>query len=183
LLRVGPELHARLSVRAKAVGLSLNEHCARRLGAAPPASRFATHGLDDDFVSVLVDAFAARPLGVVLFGSVARGEHTDASDMDLLVVLDDAIRPTRELYREIERGVDLSGLRPPPSLHFVSMPSGVDDCGSLWFEVALDGVVLWEQGARLSSFLRGVRRFLSEGRMVRKQAYGHPYWVREAAER
>jgi predicted nucleotidyltransferase len=181
VLRVGPALHRRLAAQARAAGQSLNEHCACRLAAGPPAMRFASLGLDDAIVSSLVNAFNPRPLGVVLFGSVARGEQTETSDMDLLVVLADGIRPTRELYRDLERKVDLTALRPAASLHLVSMPPRVDDGGSLWFEVALDGVVLWEQGAQISSRLREVRQHISEGRRVRKHAYGHPYWVREAA--
>lgn len=181
VLRVGPELHRQLVAQAKAAGQSLNEHCARRLAAGPPAARFASFGLDEAVVSALVNAVDPRPLGVVLFGSVARGEQTEASDMDLLVVLAEGLQPTRALYRDVERKVDLSGLRPAPSLHLVSLPGRAADSGSLWFEVALDGVVLWEQGTRISARLRDVRRHISEGRRVRRHAYGHPYWVREEA--
>lgn len=179
VLRVGPKLHRLLVAQAKAAGQSLNELCARRLGAGPPAARFACLGLDHATVEALVNALHPRPLGVVLFGSVARGEQTEASDLDLLVVLADGVRPTRALYRDIERKIDLSRLRPAASLHLVSMPPHADDGGSLWFEVALDGVVLWEQESQISSRLRDVRRQISEGRRVRKHAYGHPYWVRE----
>jgi predicted nucleotidyltransferase len=181
VLRVGPELHRQLARQAKAAGQSLNEHCARRLGAGSPAMRFASFGLDDAVVGALVNAFEPPPLGVVLFGSVARGEHTESSDMDLLVVLADGVRPTRALYRDLEREVDLAGLRPAPSLHLVSLPPRADDGGSLWCEVALDGVVLWEQGTQISSRLREVRQHISEGRRVRRHAYGRPYWVRREA--
>ena len=41
---------------------------------------------------------AARPRLVILFGSYARGNMTDASDVDLLVVIDDPL-PFAERYR------------------------------------------------------------------------------------
>jgi len=47
----------------------------------------------------------------------------------------------------------------------------------IWAEVALDGLVLFEQGLRLSTRLVQVRREIAAGRIVRRVAHGQPYWT------
>jgi uncharacterized protein len=51
----------------------------------------------------LEDAFGARLLRVLVFGSVARGEATEDSDVDVFVLLE---APTSE---EIRRAIDFGG--------------------------------------------------------------------------
>ena len=178
VLRVGPELHERLKAEARALNLSLNEHCVRKLGGTSLSGRLAGLGVDAAFIDRLVASFPVAPLAIVLFGSVARGEAGTGSDVDLLVVFDGNVRITRSLYRCLEDAVDLSELRQAPNPQLVSLPAGAADCGGLWFEVALDGVVVWERGAAVSAFLHELRERISTGAMRRRTAYGHPYWVR-----
>jgi hypothetical protein len=42
--------------------------------------------------------------------------------------------------------------------------------------VAIDGVVIFERGLRLSSYLADVRRTILAGRIVRRSVHGQPYW-------
>jgi len=178
LVRVGPPLHERLSDEARALRLSLNEHCVRRLSGAAVGERMAGVGVDGEFIDRLVGAFPATPLAVVLFGSVARGEAGTASDVDLLVVFDGDATITRSLYRRFDAAVDVSGFQHPPNPHLVSLPGATVDCGGLWFEVALDGLVVWERGTTVSAFLHALRDRISSGALRRRTVYGHPYWVR-----
>ncbi|MCP4677497.1 MAG: nucleotidyltransferase domain-containing protein [Deltaproteobacteria bacterium] len=134
-------------------------------------------GLDHAFIERIVEIFPRRPLAVVLFGSFARDESTYESDIDLLIVFDRRVRLTRSLYRIFDDRLDLSRFRNQPNPHLVVLPGRRRDCGSLWFEVAIDGVVLWEDGSRVSVFLRQLREHISTGEMKRKTAYGHPYWI------
>lgn len=53
--------------------------------ALPPATRAAI----DEFASQARARFGSRLKRLALFGSHARGEATDASDVDLLVLVDD----------------------------------------------------------------------------------------------
>jgi predicted nucleotidyltransferase len=179
VLRVGPELHRRLSREARALGLSLNAYCVSKLQGAPVSDRYAEAGLDRDFLDRLIHVLPRPPLAIVLFGSFARGDHGVGSDIDLLVVLDTDAQPNRALYRELEKKVDLSGrghtVNPAP----VSLPRDPRDAGSLWLEVALDGVVLWERGSRVSGLLRELRRQMAAGEVRRALAYGQPYWIRD----
>lgn len=44
-------------------------------------------GMSSDLVRTMLDIFGERLLSVVLYGSVARGEQTDESDIDVAVFL------------------------------------------------------------------------------------------------
>jgi predicted nucleotidyltransferase len=122
-------------------------------------------------------AFAGADLiAVAAFGSWAREEVTERSDVDLLVVVEDRVELTRELYRRW----DLEPLRwsgREVDAHFAHLPDPERFSPSLWGEVAIDGIVLFERDLRLSSRLAAVRRLIVEGTMVRRLAQGHAYWV------
>ena len=87
----------------------------------------------------------AQPLRIVLFGSAARGELRDGSDLDMMVVVpegEDTLRASQRLYVEMARqrvsvGVDL----------VVTTPARFDErkgsLGSVFREVARDGHELY----------------------------------------
>ncbi|NCA10545.1 nucleotidyltransferase domain-containing protein, partial [bacterium] len=107
----------------------------------------------------------------------ARGEITDSSDVDLLVVLDPSLPITRALYRSWDerpltwggRGVDV---------HLVHLPEADAEISGTWAEAATDGIVLFERGLELSRRLSAMRRRIAAGEVVRHVAHGQPYWVR-----
>lgn len=177
VLRIDPGLHAALRSAARAQGVSLNEYCATRL-AAPLGS---------------LDAFASAPaavrraaallgealIGVVAFGSWARGELADSSDIDLLMVADERVPITRALYRRWDEApLVWNGHEVEP--HFVRMPRDTQSISGLWAEVALDGIVLFERDLRLATHLAALRRALASGRMRRGEVHGQGYWAQVA---
>ena len=174
LLRLDPGLHAALREAARAEDVSLNEYCARKL-AAPTGS--LTRDADAIAAVKRAAAFAGRDLvAVVAFGSWARDELTERSDVDLLVVVEERVELERELYRRW----DLEPLRwsgREVDVHFAHLPDPERFSPSLWGEVAIDGIVLFERDLRLSSRLAEVRRRIVEGTVVRRQTQGHAYWV------
>jgi len=112
----------------------------------------------------------------VLYGSWARGEATEGSDVDLLVVVDEAVRITRDLYRRWdETEVSLEGHLVEP--HIAHLPADGALVSGLWAELAVDGLVLVDRELRISRRLARVRRELFEGRIVRRHAHGQPYWA------
>ncbi len=113
-------------------------------------------------------------MGVLLFGSRARGEERDDSDTDLLVVLDRTRPLVRALYEQWDEAAPLAAYSP----HFVHLPESVAQAGSLWLEAAVDGVILEDPQGNVSRFLGSLRRAIASGQMVRRTAHGHPYWVR-----
>jgi hypothetical protein len=177
LLRIEPGLHAALRGAAAASGLSLNEYCARKL-AAPLGD---IGGFDAAALAVRRAAAVVGDalVGVVAFGSWARSELHDASDVDFLVVVDAGLALSRTLYaRWDEEPVVINGRRAEP--HYVTMPPpGSAPPVGLWAEAAIDGVVLFCRGLELHARLAAVRRELVEGRVVRKTVHGQPYWVSE----
>lgn len=68
-----------------------------------PDPRLATRCITDDLIAYVVDKIvsAVSPCKIILFGSRSRGQETEASDLDLLVI-DDSGRPSRQVRRELE---------------------------------------------------------------------------------
>ena len=176
VLRLPPDLHASLREQAAERSLSLNEYC---------VSRLSSGGVwrDRDDVTALVERAEAIAgpalLGVVVFGSWARGHASDSSDVDALVVVGQGFELTRAAYdRWDERPVTVEGRA--VDAHFVRLAQDRPRLSGLWAEAAIDGVVVFERGRTVSSWLIEVRRALVEGRLARRVVHGQPYW-REVA--
>jgi nucleotidyltransferase-like protein/HicB-like protein involved in pilus formation len=176
VLRLSPGLHATLRAAARDAGLSLNDYCVHKLAAssANPALPSAAAVVDRSAQILGTDL-----LGVVAYGSWARGEATATSDVDVLVVADAKAAITRELYRRWDaRPLTWEGR--PVEPHFVRLRGADAPATSLWAEAALDGIVLFERGLGLSARLAAVRRDIASGRLVRRLAHGQPYWAEVA---
>ena len=117
-------------------------------------------------------------IGIVLFGSRARSEERAGSDLDLLLVLEQDKVVDRSLYREWEKRSSQSMRDMKIEPQFVILPKDKEQAGGLWFEVAIDGKVLWERDQTVSHFLREVRCWMAEGKIQRRVSHGHPYWLR-----
>jgi len=173
VLRLPAALHGVLRAAAAAAGLSLNEYCVRRLATAGPAV-----SVDPSAAALVQRASAlAGPalVGVVLYGSWARGEAAGTSDVDMLIVVDGALPLTRDLYRRWDEApVRWHGRLVDP--HFVHPPRE-PVAGGVWAEAALDGVVLFERERQLSASLGAIRRDIAAGRLVRRVVHGQPYWT------
>lgn len=174
LLRMSPAAHGRLQAAARAANLSLNELCGRRLRVPGPAL------LIEDGAGVAVDRalalFDRRLVGVLVYGSYARGDATPASDVDLLVVIETSVPLTRALYRDWDAGsAAWNGRHLDP--HFVHLPAHVRAVAGAWCEAALDGVVLCERDGALTRQLAAIRVEIAAGRLVRRSTHGQPYWT------
>ena len=117
-------------------------------------------------------------VGVIVYGSFARGELAAGSDVDLLVVLAAGVPITRSLYREWEGAV-------PPwngreiDLHFVHLPATADRVSGSWAEAAVCGIVLYDRDLAVSRRLIAIRERIAAGELTRKMAQGQPYWIHE----
>jgi predicted nucleotidyltransferase len=188
ILRVPPSLHQQLKQEARSADMSLNKRCLALLSGKARTSPVRHSTLDlrhASSASSLTNALkdlAARVLqtigddieGLVLFGSFARGQELDRSDIDLLVVLNDGVSLDRDVYSRWQFG-KFSGREVSPL--FVQIPAEGERIGGLWFEVALEGVVLFDRDLHLSRFLSRVRNYIASGRIRRMITHGHPYWV------
>jgi hypothetical protein len=189
VLRVSPALHRRLRDCARGDGVSLNALCVRLLDAGlslgSGGSARAAAGLDPGLLDAVAREWAGELVGVAFFGSAARGEATETSDIDLLVVLEPGTRIERSLYDRWD-GILRSRGRPADdrvSPQFVALPPSPEDAGGIWLEVAREGIVLFDREAGLARFLIALRDLVAEGGVTRRKVHGHPYWVREGRRR
>jgi hypothetical protein len=115
-------------------------------------------------------------VAVAVFGSWARGEAGPASDVDVAIVVGDAVEITRSLYGpwdDIDLAID--GRRVEP--HFVRMRAPGDDISGLWAEIALDGAIVYDPQLSLSRELSRIRRAILGGGLVRRSAGGRSWWT------
>lgn len=171
VLRLDPRLHGSLRRAAAAAGLSLNEYCVRSLagsrGLVGPGWRAVERAAG------VVDAGL---VGVVVYGSWARGEAASRSDVDVLVVVDREVPVVRGLYaRWDEEPLWWEGRRVEP--HFVHLPAAGERPSGTWAEVAIDGIVLFDRELTVSRALVRLRRLIVEGGLVRRESHGQPYWM------
>lgn len=172
-LRIEPELHMSLRGAARSAGTSLNDYCARKLASPGAALDPAAAAVVKRAARVLGDSL----LGVVAFGSWARGEETASSDLDVLLVADRAVPVSRVLYRSWDAGSDISWDGHEVTPHFVHLPPKAAAVSGLWAEVATDGLVLFERALVVSRHLAGVRRRILGGEISARVAGGQRYWV------
>jgi predicted nucleotidyltransferase len=188
ILRIPSSLHQQLKQEARCADISLNKHClallsGRTTGSAVRRSAISlslassTSSQTDilkDLSARVLEILGSAVEGLVLFGSFARGQETASSDIDLLVVLNDSISLDRDVYSRWRFG-KFCGREVAPL--FVQIPAEGEKIGGLWFEVALDGVVLFDSDLRLTRFLSRVRNLVASGQVRRMVTHGHPYWV------
>jgi hypothetical protein len=169
LLRLEPELHARLRDEAAAQRLSLNELCVRRL-AQPGAD------VGGEVLERAAAQFAADLRAVVVFGSWARGSARPDSDIDVLLVVGSARKLERGLYAAWdEEPVLVEGRRVEP--HITHLPDGGIRPSGLWCEIAMEGLVLYDRDLEASRYLASVRARIARGEIERRVAHGQPYWA------
>lgn len=142
------------------------------------------------YTEMLRDQFGERLTGVLLFGSVARGDWNKDSDIDLLTVVDDWQGPawarTQELWtlkmRLMEsdeyNSAEARGFAPTVQHYPLSTKEAVE-FHQIYLDASLDGVVLYEKNGFLSRLLDNVRKRLSaQGahRVTLPETRSH-YWV------
>jgi predicted nucleotidyltransferase len=177
LLRLPPTLHGSLTARAAVHSLSLNEYCVRKLAGPEPVTV-----TDPDGLAVCDRAAAvagSRLTGIVVHGSWVRGEARAASDVDVLVVVDQRLALTRALYRAWD-DEPLTWAGRPVDAHFLHLPADPRHASGIWCEAAIDGLLLADRDGRLEEALRQIRRAIADGQLVRKYAHGQPYWTAAA---
>lgn len=174
VLRLDPRLHAVLRHEAVAAGTSLNEWCSRSL-AAPGAAGLSAAA---EVVVMIRAGLGADLLGVVAYGSFARGELAAGSDVDLLVVLSEGVKITRSLYRQWD-GVAPAWEGREIDLHFVHLPDGDDPVSGTWAEAGVCGIVLYDHDLLVSRRLIDIRSRIAGGELTRRMAQGQPYWIHE----
>lgn len=175
VLRIDPGLHAALRQCAQEAGVSLNEFCSQKLTL--PATGIAGPGAEATAKAAALVRDAL--VGVVVFGSWARNEMAQESDVDLLIVVDKRIQINRSLYRKWDEApLHWDGHLIEP--HFVHLPKPGAPTSGTWADVAVEGMVLYERDLIVSRMLVELRQRIVSGQIVRRRVHGQPYWTEAA---
>ena len=173
LLRLDSGVYKKLLQLSKNQKLSINSLC----------SHFIEYGLlagthDQKWIDEIVSAYSGEGLqAIILFGSQSRGEASASSDIDLLLVFAPECKITRSLYRKFEKLMDEIPNGDRYSIHCVSQPELSVNPSSFWFEITLDGKVLWKKNNQINDWLKKVKNVICSGKYVRKLSSGQPYWM------
>jgi predicted nucleotidyltransferase len=181
VLRLDPEHFNQLQKRAQKLGISINALCVSLLKVDAQAASKAL----DPVLSLILNAFAGSVIGVILYGSVARGTQTSSSDIDLLIVLKESTAIDSKLYKKWDAATEehfkdqkTVSLTSEVSPSFVHLPKEPELSSGLWLEVALEGKILWEQDRQIQDTLHKLRQLIAEGKFLKSYTYGVPYWKR-----
>lgn len=181
VVRMPSDMHRRIRKLAQNRRMSLNDLCIKAIDQYINSMGIHVDEQLGSVSSLIGDirfGHEQNILAIVLFGSGARNEMTEMSDVDLLIVLDTSIAISRELYVHWQNENSNDAVSP----HFVHTPKSVADAGSLWYEVALDGIILFQRDLSVSRFLNEIRHAVADRTIVRRIAYGHAYWIKEPKE-
>lgn len=142
------------------------------------------------YTEMLRDHFGERLTGVLLFGSVARGNWNKDSDIDLLIVVDHwqgpTWRRTQELWTLKVRLMEAEEYNSAEARGFVPTlqhyPLSTDEAAEfhrIYLDASMEGVVLYEKDGFLSSLLDNVRKRLQAQGAYRVELPGRRshYWV------
>jgi len=177
LVRTSRTLHRRLLRQAKSKKQSLNDICLERL-SIPSSLEGRSTAIARRVVTTADHLFKDALRGVVFYGSQARKEARTDSDWDFLVVLDDSIKLTRELYRKWDDYWPSTSDQKIET-HFAQKPNSTAIATGFWCEIALDGIVLFEKEFCVSSHLIRIRHEIADGIIVRQNVHGQSYWIRK----
>jgi hypothetical protein len=170
LLRLPPHLHDAVKVRAESARTSINSLLERYIACGLQGS--STNLANSEMIDLATHEFGMKFLGLLLFGSQARGDAHDASDTDILMVVDDSIRIDRALYRVWDQRMPNN-----VSLQITHLPTTPRDAGSLWLECALDARIVHDPTGRIADFLAQAKEYITSGNVVRRTTHGQGFWV------
>ena len=170
LLRLPEGLHSRVKTIAAARGMSINALLVDAI------ERGLSSSVEDTVQAGVVrkakEDFQDALVGVLLFGSKARGDAHDTSDTDLLIVVSSDVRIERALYRSW----DVS-LPDDIRVHLAHLPTSAEGAGSLWLECALDARILFDPSGLLKRRLVEIKEAILAGKYIRKVTHGQGFWV------
>ena len=120
-------------------------------------------------VDRLREAFGVKLIGVALYGSRARGEAREESDVDLLVVAQDLPSNWQERTRALHDPLRQISDAPPMYVYSKTPGEFESQFPSIYLDFALDGIVLYEREAYLTRKLAQIREIIQAAGLFRER--------------
>ncbi len=133
--------------------------------------------MSKDFTSRLIEAYkthlGANLISIVLFGSRARGDYTESSDFDILIIAKSL--PERHLARIGYVRAPLSKFEEKVSI-IGKTPEEFDSCfPPLYLDMAMDGKILMDKDGFMEKRLKKIKKIIENSTLNRIKK-DHVFW-------
>ena len=170
LLRLPSDLYQRIKARAEQSDASINSVIIQAIEQGLLAGK--TDLIQSLIIQKAKSQFGTDFIGLLIYGSRARGDSYDTSDTDLLLVVSDAVRIKRDLYRAWDEILP-DGI----SLNIAHIPVADSNVGSLWLECALDARIIYDPSGAIRRRLEEIKSLILSGTYIRRTTHGQGYWI------
>lgn len=147
------------------------------------------------FCELLYEKFDQRLLSVVLFGSVARGNWSENSDIDLLIVVEgwegkavwERVRELRAVERRLEKSSEyLNALRAgytPLIQPYPLDPYEAKKFNKIYLDLVIDGIIIYDKDEFIERIMDSLRKELEKiGAKKITLPNGQHYWILKEVE-
>ena len=135
------------------------------------------------FMELVVKYYGSRLVSAALFGSIARGDATPSSDIDILLIIEGLPKRVGERQDEVSKiKLQFYGLRehwllPAPVSLLLYTPDEAREFHDVYLDMTRHAIVLFDGGNLLTKKLAELLTRLQELKSERHELDGKPVWV------
>lgn len=131
--------------------------------------------LNSEIIKAYQDYLGDKLVSLVLFGSRARGEATEASNYGLFIIANDLPERLWDRQRFTRKALvsfdeSFSIIAKTPEEFEYSLPA-------LYLDLALDGIILFDTGGYMSKKLQRIRELIAQAGLRREKVDGEMMWL------